>query len=66
MELHEGKNKKTAIERLQGGRSVEPLAEFGESVLYKPFSTKGDTADKLEARFEEGIWLGVESRTGEI
>ena len=23
-------------------------------------------ADKLEARFEEGIWLGIESRTGEI
>ena len=37
-----------------------------ESVLYKSLSSKGDTVDKLEARFEEGIWLGVESRTGEI
>ena len=63
---HEGKDKKIAIERLQGGRSVKPLAEFGESILYKPLSTKGDTVDKLEARLEEGIWLGVEPRTGEI
>ena len=63
---HEGKDKKTALERLQGGRSVKPLAEVGESILYKPLSTKGDSVDKLEARFEEGIWLGVESRTGEI
>ena len=63
---HEGQDKKTAIERLQGGRSVKPLAEFGESILYKPLSTKGDVVDKLEAWFEEGILLGVESRTGEI
>ena len=44
---HEGTDKKTAIERLQGGRSVKPLTEFGEGMLYKPSSTKGDTVDKL-------------------
>ena len=33
--------------------------------MYKPLSPKGDTVDKLEARFGEGIWLGVKSRTAE-
>ena len=62
----EYKDKKTGTERLQSGRSIKPVAELGESILYKPLSSKGDAVDKLEARFEEGIWLGVESRTGEI
>ena len=63
---HEGKDGKTAIERAQGVRTPMPLACFGEKVHFKPLegSSVGRT-DNLEAKWDDGIWLGVESRTGE-
>ena len=42
---HEGRDKRTATESLQGGRSIKPVTQFGKSILYKPFSSKGDTVD---------------------
>ena len=64
---HEGKDGKTATERSQGERSPMPLACFGEKVHFKPLtgSSVGRT-DNLEARWDDGIWLGIENRTGEV
>ena len=40
------------------------MAEFGEVVLYKPLKTN-TKRNKMEAMWEEGIWVGVNPRTDE-
>ena len=40
-DCNECKDHKTAVERLQGGRSVKQVAEFRERILYKPLSSSG-------------------------
>ena len=41
------------------------LAEFGENVLCLPETWESGRMGKLEPKFEQGIWLGVCSRTDE-
>ena len=43
--------------------SFDEVAEFGETVLYLKMGTKG--RDKLDSRWETGIWMGVKDETGE-
>ena len=40
------------------------MTEFGEAVLYLKAKSKG--VDKLDCRWEPGIWLGVLDSTGEV
>ena len=59
-----GKDGMTAYRRLRGKDHEVKVAEFGECVLYM---TPGITGkNKLDARWEKGIWLGIRDRSGEI
>ena len=53
--------------RIKGRQCIEPIAEFGLSVLFKPSSTKAEKAHKESWRdtFLEGIYLGSSIRTSE-
>ena len=39
------------------------MAHFGECVLYTPAMSAGK--DKFDARWKEGVWLGVRVESGE-
>ena len=59
-----GSDGKTAMQRMKGRKTNAPWVPFGESVLFKlPKVPKmpGDFRD----RFEEGIWVGFTTRSGE-
>ena len=59
-----GVNGKSPIHLLKGKPPSQPIAEFGECVLYRPH--KGSRiAGKLTDRLKEGVWLGVNARSGE-
>ena len=55
---------------MRGRRGRDHMAEFGESILYMPL--RGDVSDKrkakanLEARFQDGVFLGLGDRSDEI
>ena len=51
---HEGRDKKIAIRRLKGGKSVKPVGKFGESVLFKLLLEAGGSKYKLDARLRKG------------
>jgi hypothetical protein len=52
-------------EALRGKHTLTRLAEFGENVLWLPETWDSGRMEKLEPKFEQGIWLGVCSRTGD-
>ena len=59
-----GKDGLTPIRRLRGRASTSrPLAEFGEMILYKIPDLDRSRMLKLEARWNEGVWLGINPRT---
>ena len=54
---------KTAFEKMKGYRGVMPVGVFGENVHFRlPNATaQGGYID----RFEDGVWLGYDLRSGE-
>ena len=59
-----GQYGKSAYERLKGKKLIRDVAEFGENVWYhRPGIT---CKDKLDVRWESGIWLGVRDESGEV
>ena len=59
-------NKKlTPREALWGKHTLRRLAEFGKNVLWLAETWESGRMEKLEPKFEQGIWLGVCSRTEE-
>ena len=56
----------TAQERLKNKPNKKKMCEVAESVLYMPVMPKSDKGkDKLNPKFERGIWLGVHARSNE-
>ena len=55
---------RTAYQMIKGRRSNVKLIEFGEAVLFRIPETKS-MPGKFEARWEEGVYLGFNIRTGE-
>jgi hypothetical protein len=53
----------SAYRRWKGREFTKPVAEFGECVLYAPAASAGK--DKFDARWKEGVWLGVRMESGE-
>ena len=51
------------MKRLRGGEFNANAAEFGESVLYMKPDIVGK--DKMDVRWEVGIWLGIREESGE-
>ena len=60
---HVGQDGKTAYQRWKGKEFRREVAEFGETVLYLKLGTKGK--DKLNSRWETGVWMGIKDETGE-
>ena len=59
-------NKKmTPREAIRRKHTLRRMAEFGESVLWLPEAWESGRMEKLEPRFEHGIWPGVCPRTDE-
>ena len=57
---------KAAWERRWGARCPKPIATFGGNILHLPLTTANDHVLKGEPRMHEGIWLGINGRTGEV
>ena len=60
-----GKDGKTAWERMKGKRCDLEVVPFGEKVWYKKLKESGAKDNKMESRWEEGIWMGHMGRTTE-
>ena len=59
--FHVGPDGKTSYEIIKGEKYTRSLVEFGEKIFFR----RGKLSkNKLEARWEEGIFLGTEWRTG--
>ena len=61
---HIGSDGLTPFERARGRRLTRPICMFGERILYRPVLS--GKLVKLEPRFEDGVFLGLVERTGEI
>ena len=53
----------TPYRRWRGRPFNRPVAEFGENIWYLPANSAGK--NKFEARWHEGVWLGVRLESGE-
>ena len=62
--LETGKDGKTAYERIKGKRATVLGIEFGEKLLYKVKA--GSKMEKLNPRWEYGIFVGVKRKSGEV
>jgi hypothetical protein len=59
--FHVGPDGKTSYEIIEGNKYTRSLVKFGEKIFFR----RGKLSkNKLEARWEEGIFLGTEWRTG--
>ena len=56
---------KTAYERCKGKKSKAPGIEFGEAILWKKKKSSG-AMGKLDCTWEEGVFLGIRGRSGEM
>lgn len=59
-----GKDCKTAHERIEGKQGTVLGIEFGEKLIYK--LKPGIKSEKINARWEEGIFVGVRRRSDEL
>ena len=67
--LHKiGEDGKTPYERLNGRRFRRPLVPFGQKVLHevrpRRVPREGMHQGKMETRYEEGVFLGVQLPSG--
>ena len=63
--LEIGKDGKTAYERIKGKKPTVLGIEFGEKLMYK-VKPSGSKLEKINARWEFGIFVGVRRRSGEV
>ena len=61
---HIGRDKLTAYQRVHHKECRKPIAAFGETVLYRVLDNAFNV-EKHEARYREGVWLGLIPRTDE-
>ena len=56
---------RTSYQSIKGYSCRDPLAEFGESVLFRPPKTNKEVRNKdaMAERFLDGTWLGTDIRT---
>ena len=62
--LEVGKDGKTAYERSRGKRATVLAVEFGEKLLWKV--RRAGKQEKMNARWEYGVFVGIKPNTGEI
>ena len=56
---------RTGSERIRGKNSHKQVCCFGETVLYLPIKLGGHERPNMDPKFDEGIWLGLTTRTDE-
>ena len=61
-----GRDGRTPYQRLRGKEFKMKLPCFGESVFYKPIKNPGTRVNKLDPKFQEGVYLGVREGTNEM
>ena len=56
---------RTSYQNIKGYKCRDPMAEFGECVLFRPLSTNREKKNKnpLAERVVDGLWLGTDMRT---
>jgi len=59
-----GEDGRTPYERRKGKRFIRPLPEIGECIMYLRPQSVGK--DKLDTRWENGIFAGVREESGEL
>ena len=52
-------------EAIRGKHAMRIMAEFGENVLWLPETWEGGREEKVEPKFEKGLWIRECSRTDE-
>ena len=62
--LNVGKDGKVAYERIKGKKPTILGLEFGEKILYK--MRKGQKMEKINARWEFGIFVGIKRKSNEL
>ena len=60
-----GADGRTAYERLKGKSWQQPVAEFGERIMYEKKVRGAERKGALEARYEEGVYLGIKIEAAE-
>ena len=60
-----GQDGKTPMEKARGTRPNREMAEFGEKILFQPM-TKYNEMNKLDVRWQYGLFMDVATRTNEI
>ena len=61
-----GKDGQTPTQRHKVIKHHRAIAEFGESVFFLPLDRESHPIPALEAKFQQGIWLGLDQRTEEV
>ena len=58
---------KTSYQLIKGRKCIEPVAEFGECVLFRPLKTQHETRFKnsWSGKYEHGVYLGNCIKTSE-
>ena len=59
-----GEDGRTPYERRKGKRFIRPLPEIGECIWYMRPQSVGK--DKLDTRWENGVFAGVREESGEL
>ena len=55
----------TPTEVIRGQHQPRKMADFGECVFFLPAKDNKEGTNKADERFSEGVWLGMNPRTGE-
>ena len=55
----------TPLEKIRGQHRPQKMADFGECVFYLPPKDGKEGLHKADEKFHEGVWLGLNARTGE-
>lgn len=56
---------RTGVQIIRGKRCRKPICMFGEKVLWKPLYGSGREVPETDARFYDGIWLGLLAKSDE-
>eukprot|EP00973_Karenia_brevis_P039235 5418123-Karenia_brevis.AAC.1 len=62
--LHRGEDGKVGYERVKGKKPSVIGIEFGEKILY--MRSKGSKLEKIKARMEYGIFVGINRKSNEF
>ena len=61
-----GRDGLTAYRRIKGKKCGKPIAEFGESIFFRKRKKTKGKLQKLEPKWESGIFVGIDGRSGEL